>query len=375
MMPGLYIHIPFCLSKCAYCDFYSVTQTEKMPPFIRSLRQEMSLYRGLFDPFDTIYLGGGTPSLLGIDQIETILNAIYATFTIADDAEITCEANPGDLTPEVSRALRSAGINRLTIGVQSFDNGVLTFLGRRHDTAGATAAIENARKAGFENIGLDLIYGVPGQELRSWLETLKSALSFSPEHLSCYQLTLEPSTPLGEKYRSGAVALPDDDLLYEFFMETSRTLEEAGYIHYEVSNFARGTEWTSRHNSKYWNHTPYLGLGPAAHSFSGTRRWWNCRSLDRYIEIADRGIPPIGGSELLTREQLRLERLYLGLRTREGIDLEDFAKRHGCDLLQRKDRVLPQLIEDGLLEISTNHLRPTLRGLAVSDSLPLFGEK
>ena len=370
MMPGLYIHIPFCRSKCGYCDFYSVTRTEEIPFFITALLGEMALYRGLFSPFDTIYLGGGTPSLLSIDQTEAILGAIDTNFSIADDTEITCEANPGDLTPKVARALRAAGINRITIGVQSFDDGLLTFLGRRHDTAGAAAAIENVRKAGFENIGLDLIYGIPGQGTGKWRETLTKALSFAPEHLSCYQLTLEPLTPLGERYQRGAFILPDDNCLYTFFMETSRILEEAGYIHYEVSNYARGSERMSRHNAKYWDHTPYLGLGPAAHSFSGTRRWWNHRCLDRYIGEIHVGLPPIEGSEILSREQRRLETLYLGLRTHKGIDCEAFSQRYGYDLIAEKGDLFRRMEQEGLLIISGNHIRPTCAGLAVSDSLP-----
>ncbi|MDO9514879.1 MAG: radical SAM family heme chaperone HemW, partial [Syntrophales bacterium] len=330
------------------------------------------LYRGVFDRFDTIYLGGGTPSLLGADQTGQILDALHRTFLFSVDTEITIEANPGDLSPEAAEALHTAGINRINIGVQSFDDGTLAFLGRRHGASEARSAIENARRAGFGNIGLDLIYGVPGQDIRSWLETLHTALSFAPEHLSCYQLTLEPSTPLGLKYRSGAIVPPDDDLLSEFFMKTSETLEEAGYVHYEVSNFARGDEWISRHNSKYWDHTPYLGLGPAAHSFSSARRWWNHRCLDRYIEETERGVPPIGGSEILTGEQLCLEALYLGLRTKEGIDLGKFSKRYGCDLLHEKGDLLRTMEREGLVTITDNHLCPTRAGLLISDSLPLL---
>ena len=372
MNPGLYIHIPFCRTKCPYCDFYSVTRTEKIPSFIASLTGEMELYRGLFDPFDTIYLGGGTPSLLNSDRIKTILDALRGTFSFAPDTEITCETNPGDLTPEAAAGFRAAGINRITIGVQSFDDGALAFLGRRHNAAGAVAAIENARQAGFANVGLDLIYGIPGQEIDRWLETLGEALSFAPEHLSCYQLTLEPSTPLGRKLRRKEFISPQDNLLHDFFIHTSETLEEAGYIHYEVSNFARGEDRMSRHNRKYWNHTPYLGLGPASHSFTGRRRWWNHRSLDRYIAAADRGIPPIAETEVLTGEQLLLESLYLGMRTREGIDLETFAERYGCDLIAEKGPALSALQDQGLITIQEGRLRPTRSGLAVSDSLPVL---
>ena len=369
MAPGLYIHTPFCLSKCAYCDFYSVTETEKIPLFITSLIREMEMYRGVFGRFDTIYLGGGTPSLLGADQTGQIIDTLHETFLFSDDTEVTIEANPGDLTREAASSLRATGINRINIGVQSFDDGTLALLGRRHGAQEAISAIENVRGAGFDNVGLDLMYGVPGQEFRSWLETLHTALSFAPEHLSCYQLTLEPSTPLGLKYRSGEFVPPDDDLLYDLFMKTSETLEEEGYVHYEVSNFARGEEWMSRHNSKYWDHTPYLGLGPAAHSFSGARRWWNHRCLDRYIEEIGRNMPPIGGSEILTSEQLLLESLYLGLRTKRGIDLEEFWERYRYDLLQERHGLLNIIQEEGLITIWDNHIYPTRRGLAMSDSL------
>jgi len=372
MAPGLYIHIPFCMAKCGYCDFYSVTALEKISSFMGSIMREMELYPGVFGRFDTIYLGGGTPSLLSAGQTGEILDALSRTFLFAGDTEVTIEANPGDLSLEAASSLRATRINRINIGVQSFDDGTLAFLGRRHGASEAASAIENARAAGFKNVGLDLIYGVPGQDLGSWLDTLHTALGFTPEHLSCYQLTLEPSTPLGLRQQKGEIVLPGDDLLYEFFMETSRTLEEAGYVHYEVSNFARGDRFMSRHNRKYWDHTPYLGLGPAAHSLSGSRRWWNHRHLDRYIEETGRNVAPIGGSEILTGEQLRLEALYLGLRTKKGIDLGEFARRYGCDLLREKADPLRAMEREGLVAITDNHLRPTLAGLAVSDSLPLL---
>jgi oxygen-independent coproporphyrinogen III oxidase len=372
MVPGLYIHIPFCLSKCAYCDFFSVTELEKIPSFIGSIMREMELYRGVFGRFDTVYLGGGTPSLLGAGQTGEILDALYRTFVFADDTEVTIEANPGDLSLDAASSLYAMRINRINIGVQSFDDTTLAFLGRRHGAAEAISALENARAAGFENVGIDLIYGAPGQDLGSWLDTLHRALDFTPEHLSCYQLTLEPWTPLGLRHRKGEIVLPGDDLLYEFFMETSRTLEEAGYVHYEVSNFARGDRFMSRHNRKYWDHTPYLGLGPGAHSLSGKRRWWNHKDLDRYIEETGKNVPPVGGSETLTGEQLRLEALYLGLRTKRGIDLEGFARRYNWDLLREKPDSLRALEREGLVTIADNYLRPTLAGLAVSDSLPLL---
>ncbi|MBN2538849.1 MAG: radical SAM family heme chaperone HemW, partial [Deltaproteobacteria bacterium] len=238
MIPGIYIHIPFCLSKCAYCDFYSITLIEKIPNFIESLQKEMDLYRGIFDRFDTLYLGGGTPSLFHSEQLAEIIEGVHKHFFVSVDAEVTIELNPGDLSAGLAEALYRAGINRINIGVQSFDDTTLVFLGRRHSSTEAISAIEQVRAAGFGNIGLDLIYGVPGQDMKSWMDTLRKALSFRPEHLSCYQLTIEPSTPLGMKFRVGEIDPPDEDLMYEFFMRTSELLEASGYTHYEVSNFA-----------------------------------------------------------------------------------------------------------------------------------------
>ncbi|MBW2598972.1 MAG: radical SAM family heme chaperone HemW [Deltaproteobacteria bacterium] len=372
MIPGIYIHIPFCLSKCGYCDFYSVTSTEKISRFIDSILKEMELYRGCFDRFDTLYLGGGTPSLLDSAQLAKIIDGIRKYFPLSADAEITIEVNPGDLSRETAELLFKTGINRISIGVQSFDEHILSFLGRRHSSIDAISAIEHIRNAGFDNMGLDLIYGVPGQNMESWINTLRRALLFRPEHLSCYQLTLEPSTPLGIKYRAGKIDTPNDNLLYEFFMKTSELLEASGYTHYEVSNFARGPEFMSRHNRKYWDHTPYLGLGPAAHSFSGNRRWWNHRCVDRYIEDVSKKMPPIEKSEILTLEQLRLEALYLGFRTKVGINLDGFSKRYRCDLLQEKYELLNNIQEEGLITIKDNHIYPTRRGLAMSDSLSLI---
>ncbi|MBW2558907.1 MAG: radical SAM family heme chaperone HemW [Deltaproteobacteria bacterium] len=372
MIPGIYVHIPFCLSKCAYCDFYSVTSTKKIPHFIESILKEMEMYRGIFNRFDTLYLGGGTPSLLDSAQLAEIIDGIRKCFPLSSDTEITIEVNPGDLNRKAAESLFETGINRISIGVQSFDEHILSFLGRRHSSIDAISAIEDVQNAGFGNIGLDLIYGVPGQDLESWMNTLRKALSFRPEHLSCYQLTLEPSTPLGRKYKAGEIDPPDEDLLYEFFIKTSELLEASGYTHYEVSNFARDPEFMSRHNRKYWDHTPYLGLGPAAHSFSGNRRWWNHRCVDRYIEEVNKKMPPIEKSEILTLKQLRLEALYLGLRTKMGINLQDFSERYSFDLLDKKNVVLGRLREEGLITILDNHIYPTRRGLAISDSLSLI---
>jgi oxygen-independent coproporphyrinogen-3 oxidase len=370
-LPGLYIHIPFCVRKCAYCGFYSVTDRSQIPDYLAALRREMDFYRGWAASFDTLYIGGGTPSVLPAAELEKLITDIRGTFTISSDAEITVEANPADIDAGLLTALRRTGVNRLNIGVQSFDDGILAFLGRRHDREHAVAAVTAARIAGIENIGIDLIYGVPGQGMDAWLATLREAVALNPNHLSCYQLTLEDGTPLAEQFRRGEVVLPDDSLQADFFCNTSEFLEDNGYIHYEVSNFARpGRE--SRHNRKYWNHAPYLGLGPAALSFSGRERRWNRRAVNAYISDLESGREPVESREILSDEQLRLEALFLGFRTRRGICLETFKIRYGRDLLADKRDMVERLSGEGLVEIRDGFLRPTRAGMAVADSLALI---
>ena len=266
-LAGLYIHVPFCLSKCRYCNFYSIKSVHLIPQFLSALKKEIEFYRNEFQSFDTIYIGGGTPSLLTNRQLDDIFLAIHKTYKISTSAEITIEANPGDLSAEYLQALHSIGINRLNIGIQSFNDEILDFLGRRHTVKEATNALDYARIAGFDNAGIDLIYGIHNKDIKTWKKTLQKAVSFSPEHISCYQLSLDKETPLYKKYEQCGCSLPDENSQIKFFMTTADFLEESGYIHYEVSNFARTKRLQSRHNMKYWRHIPYLGLGPGAHSY------------------------------------------------------------------------------------------------------------
>ncbi len=330
------------------------------------------MYRNRFNPFDTVYIGGGTPSILSPQQLESLLKRVRKNFDLISTPEITVETNPADLDQPFLESILAIGINRINTGVQSFDEKILNFLGRRHSVKQAISAVEASRKAGFHNIGLDLIYGVPEQDIESWLDTLKQAVAFSPEHISCYQLTLESKTPLGRRCQAGEFSLPGEELQYEFFMKTSEFLEDAGYIHYEVSNFALGTKHTSRHNQKYWDHSPYLGLGPSAHSFQSNRRWWNHPSLDRYLAAVNAGNLPIEETEILTMEQLRLEALYLGLRTKKGVCLQDFENRYHYDLFTEKKEILDKLKEEGFISIRDGYLYPTQTGLAIADSLTLI---
>lgn len=371
-LPGLYIHIPFCLSKCGYCSFSSVTTTHFIEDTVKAIAQEMDLYRDYFFYFDSVYIGGGTPSLLSIRQLDDLLKSVHKNFEVSRRAEITMEVNPGDVSLDYFHDLKSLGIKRLNIGIQSFDDPILKFLGRRHSARQAVAAIDAARKAGFKNIGIDLIYGVSGQDIKSWGKTLQKALSFKPAHLSCYQLSLDNTTPLYMRYQQDGLQMPSEKEALDFFMTTSRTLTDAGYIHYEVSNFARTDARKSRHNMKYWSHAPYLGMGPAAHSFDGKKRWWNKPDVEAYMKDVAEGQKPIDKSEELTRDQLALEALFLGMRTKEGIDLEQYKTRYGLDLFTEKSLIINELIKNKLVELQGDSLCPTLAGMAVADSLALI---
>ncbi len=372
--PGLYVHVPFCQTKCPYCDFYSVTSTERLAVYLTALDAEARLYREQFSAFDSLFLGGGTPSLLDAVQLSTLMETLRRYFAFAPDTEFTLEANPDDITPEKLRVYRNLGVNRLSLGAQSFDEGELRFLQRRHTACQTIRAIELIRDAGFTNLGLDLIYGLPGQTLKAWLRTLETALSFTPEHLSCYQLTLANDTPMGRQAAAGEVVPLEEGAQRNFFLLTDKFLTARGYLHYEVANFARQKEpqagglchYCCRHNVKYWTHVPYLGLGPGAHSFQAGRRWWNHRSLQDYCAALDRGLPPVAGSETLTPAQLRLETLYLGFRTRDGVALATIQAQPGWET------ILAELTGAGLVEVRDSRVIATPQGLVVADRLPLW---
>ncbi len=369
---GLYIHVPFCLSKCGYCSFYSISSVHLIPEFIKAVVGEMAFYKSYFSSFDTIYIGGGTPSLLSVQQIDDILKAVNNNFNIDQHSEITMEVNPGDVSLEYFQQLRKLGINRLNIGIQSFDDQILKFLGRRHTSKQAVFAFDAARKADFDNIGIDLIYGVSGQDIGDWKQTLKETLSFFPEHLSCYQLSLDEKTPLYKQYKNEGLKLSAENEALDFFMTTSQILTDAGYVHYEVSNFTRTDSLKSRHNMKYWNHTPYLGLGPAAHSFLDSKRWWNKAGVKTYLNAVGEGKNPVNKSEQLSKEQLALEALFLGMRTKDGINLEQHKACFGSDLMAEKRLIIKELIKNNLVELKNGFLYPTLAGMAVADSLALI---
>lgn len=370
---SVYIHVPFCLKKCSYCNFYSTQALSFLPAYVESLQQEIQIRTGQSprsglagrDPqkIKTIYFGGGTPSLLPLEDVEKILKTLHTGYQVAKDAEITIEVNPGTVDQGYLSGLKSLGVNRLSIGVQSFDIDKIRVLGRIHTIEASIEAIEAAQSAGFDNIGLDLIYGTPGETLAIWTQDLKMALGFKVAHLSCYMLTLEPGTPLHAQYERGLFQAPGSRILTDFFMATSTFLEQHGYDHYEISNFAKGRQNRSRHNCAYWQMTPYDGFGPGAHSFDsfaekgqGTRdfcrlspvRSWNLADVNAYIQALSLGKLPVHEKEVLSLQQQMLERVMLGLRTGDGIDITEFEKMLGQDFLTTFDRLLDRLERQGL---------------------------
>lgn len=365
--PGLYIHVPFCRSKCPYCGFYSIASSSLIPRWIDALEKEISLYKGLFEePFNSLYMGGGTPTVLNPEQMKEIMDCIFDTFKYMDDTEITIEANPGDMDRKKAVALKEMGFNRVNLGVQSFNDDELVFLGRRHDAGQAKEALLCMRESGFDNIGLDLIYGLPGQTLEAWKKNLEEAVLIQPEHLSCYQLSIEKGTPLMNMKEKGLIEPIEEKTEESFFLVTSGFLDANGYIHYEISNFAKGEDYYSRHNRKYWDHTPYLGLGPSAHSFNGASRWWNPRSVRRYCEVLEKGDSPVEEREDLTDEQRIMETVSLGLRTMWGFDIN--LLHHGTEL----DKVISMLEESGYIHVRDERIIPTQKGFLIADQLPLY---
>jgi oxygen-independent coproporphyrinogen-3 oxidase len=363
---GLYIHTPFCRSKCPYCDFYSIASTSLVPGWLEALKKEILFYRDKFPYFDTIYFGGGTPSLLDIDIIERILNTVKSEYRFKEDTEITFEANPCDMTPGKINGLKSLGISRINLGVQSFNDDELYFLGRRHRGTDSERVLTGLNRAGFENRGIDLIYGLKSQTLKSWQRTLEQALDFSPEHISCYQLTIGGKTVFNKMKNKGILEDLAEDEAGAFFIHTTDFLEKNGYLHYEVSNYAKDMKYKSRHNIKYWDRTPYLGLGPSAHSFDGKKRWWNHRSIKKYRANLMNGESPVENFEILTGEQEILEKLVLGLRTSDGLDMKILSSYQ--DSIKR----IKELEASEHLIVKEGKITPTKKGLLVADQLPLF---
>lgn len=362
---GLYVHVPFCVSKCAYCDFASYVGREAdIPRYVDAVIREITR-RGAetgHPKADTIFLGGGTPSLLDEFQAKRILNALYEAFPIKEGAEITCECNPGTLTTPFVQALRKAGVNRLSMGAQARQTRLLRLIGRIHNWEQVIASADIARKAGFANLNLDLMFGLPLQTVADVRETLEAAVALAPTHLSCYGLIVEEGTPLCREITGGKLALPDEEMEREMYELARQTLAEHGFHQYEISNFARAG-CACRHNVGCWTRVPYLGFGCAAHSFFAECRTMNPAELDAYLAGAE------PQTEQISKEEARYESMMLGLRMTRGVKNEDFTRMHGMSIREAFGEKLDKPISGGLLEWREGALRLTRLGMDLQNSV------
>lgn len=369
-MTGLYIHIPFCATRCSYCDFYSQTNSALRSEYIQALIAEMSIRRTeVADTIGTLYFGGGTPSLLSPQEIGRIIEQAYKLFSFSSDVEITLEANPDDLNTGYVQELRTLPINRISMGAQSFHDEDLHFLNRRHNARQVYEAVDTCRKAGLTNLSIDLIYGLPGQTPARWQENISAVLALAPPHLSAYHLIYEEGTPLTRLLHAGKVREVDEEVSLEFFRMLREQLTRAGYEHYEISNFARAG-YHSRHNSSYWQDTPYLGLGPSAHSFDGWRaRRCNPSDISRYIASMAAG-KPLFTEEILTDNDRYNEVIMTRLRTARGLSPDQVSYLFGKESAERCIRTAAPFIRDGLLhEEADRRIRLTEKGIFLSDRI------
>lgn len=370
-MAGIYLHIPFCSKACSYCDFHFSTQLNKMDALAACMVDEVRLRKGAFpiQPLiETIYFGGGTPSLLPSKWLGRIMDALREQFRVASDAEVTLEGNPDDLNAAKLRELKEMGINRLSIGIQSFSDADLLLLNRSHNAQQADRAVKAAQDLGIDNITIDLIYGIPGSGRQVWETNVNEAIALQVPHVSAYALTVEEKTLLHHQVSQGLVS-PEPDHAHEcqYFHLIDR-LGEAGILQYELSNFAR-EGFRSRHNGAYWKGVPYLGLGPSAHSYDGQQRSWNVANNAAYIRAISQGQSAIAATEALTARDQVNEYIMTQLRTVEGLDLAQVKARWGVDLRYQEEEAIDRWQRKGWLQIAGDHLRLTRHGFMVSDAI------
>ena len=386
---SLYIHIPFCKTKCPYCDFNTYQGIESLiKPYAEALSVEVRLWgTSLSHPkVNTIFFGGGTPSYIPLDLMDKLLSSVRDSFETVASAEITIEANPGDLNIQGLLQLLKMGVNRLSIGVQSLDDSLLTMLGRRHTADEAVEAYDLARQAGFQRVNLDFMYGLPNQTVEQWEDTMTRVLELAPPHLSLYGLTLEKGTPLERWVKEGALPQPDPDIAADMYSIARESLEEAGYTHYEISNWEMPGQ-RSLHNMAYWLNQPYLGVGPGAHSHLCGHRFWDVSPPRLYIQRVQawaskgaapietldhetlKSISPVEDSETIVPDLEMAETMFLGLRLLEGISIEEFKHRFSVDPLELYGPQIKELQEEGLLEQADGRLRLTTKGLFLSNQV------
>ena len=378
MNAGVYIHTPFCRSRCSYCDFATgMFESHAAASYVRALVSEIAKWQEVQSPLpvDTIYFGGGTPSLLTVEQLESILKTVRARFDVTGNSEVTIEINPGDggesaeLRRKTMTEWRRLGINRASFGAQTFDDRELSMLGRTHDSGDINKTFRQLREAGFDNLNFDLIAGLPGQTMDGWKRNLDEALQLRPEHLSLYLLDLHEGTPLHDQIDRGMRPKPDEDLAAEMYTLMIEQVCAAGYEHYEISNFCL-PGFESRHNTKYWRRTPYYGFGNSAHSYDGAvRRWANERDAAKYVAVIEDGGSPIVERTELIEEDMRAEAIFLGLRLMRGIDLNSYRVRFGADLREQFNGELKQLQAAGLVAMEEERLKLTERGALLSNEV------
>lgn len=368
-MAGIYIHIPFCKTRCIYCDFYSTTRSELKQQYIRALCTELKARRDYLEreAVETIYFGGGTPSQLAREDFERIFQTIQEVYGTGHAEEITLEANPDDLTEEYVSMLRTLPFNRISMGIQTFDNPTLKLLNRRHNAAQAIEAVGRLRQAGFRNISIDLIYGLPGETGKQWKHDLQQAASLDVEHISAYHLTYEEGTPIYRMLHEHRISEVDEESSVRFFSTLMDTLGAAGYEHYEISNFCKPGIY-SRHNTSYWKGIPYLGCGPSAHSFNRKAREWNTASLETYIKSTEEGHRS-SETEVLDQATRYNEYIMTSLRTMWGISPEEMKQEFGTAWWQYCIRNATPYLNSGKLEMADDCLRLTRKGLFVSDGI------
>ena len=368
-MAGIYIHIPFCKRRCIYCDFFSTTQSEKKAEYVHALVRELEMRKDYVgdEEIETIYLGGGTPSQLSQEELEEIFAYIYKVYKVAPDAEITLEANPDDLTPEYVSMLRTLPVNRISMGIQTFQEETLKLLHRRHTARQAIEAFRRCREAGFQNISIDLMYGLPGETLETWEQDLQQAIDLHPEHISAYHLIYEEGTTLWNLREQNKVEEAEEELSLTLFKTLIERLTKAGYQHYEISNFCL-PGLHSRHNSSYWTGKKYLGCGPSAHSFDGISRQWNVSSLEKYLEgIRSNQLDfELEDLDLYTRYN---DFVITSIRTCWGMPLAQLRTTYGETLYNYCLRMAKPHIEQGVLEIKEDTLKLTPQGIFISDGI------
>jgi oxygen-independent coproporphyrinogen III oxidase len=368
-MAGIYLHIPFCRQACHYCDFHFSTNLTLRGNICVSLEKELIAQQNYLgqEPVNTIYFGGGTPSLLFPAEVEAILNAIRSHFNVSTAAEITLEANPDDLSKEKLSELLVIGVNRLSIGIQSFDSEILKFLNRIHTAREAIQCVEHARSVGFKNLSVDLIYAIPGQSIEQWRSNINQALALEPEHLSSYALTIEEKTAFGNWQKKGTLKAVSEESAANEFEILMDELEKAGYEHYEISNFSK-PNFQSRHNSNYWKGEHYLGIGPSAHSYNGISRQFNVSNNHTYLKsISEARIP--FELEILTRENKINEYLFTSLRTSWGCNLSFLKSNLQYDLMATRSSYLRDLEKRELIRVSNDNISLTKKGKLFADQI------